>query len=406
MTNLKIHPPLVILITISIVVLSFTFLVGGTMPYFLFYVFLLAFTLPLIHSLIILRKLKASINIPQGHLFAGESINLDYRIENRSFLPIPHLEIKSNLSQELTGRSPSKKNIALDKKDFFRHTEIIVLKRRGYYEVGDIEVTIMDVFGFYSLTKKLTNPISLLVYPKPIKLSSFQVIISKKPGQWNVDKSIFKDKNKIKNLRDYEEGDSINSIHWKLSAKRDSLIVKEYDNPGDNNLVIFIDNNINLFKDDVGRRLEDKVADTALSLVNYSLEENIRVDLETQNGKNTIRVQGELIFDLKPFLDILARFKGNGFFSLKSIIMDKIHSFNQGSTIIIITPNLNKEMGALAIELKTKNLNPIFITVTDKDNKNGYVDLEVKDFLDLENIPVYILDYNWSIKKVLEAYNG
>lgn len=406
MINFKIHLPLVILITISIVILSFTFLVGGAMPYFLFYVFLLAFTLPLIHSLIILIKLKGSIDIPGGYLFTGESIVIDYQIENKSILPIPSMEIISNLSKELTGRSPSSISIALAKKGVFHHKEDVILKRRGYYELGDIDITITDVFGFYSFTKKLTNEISLLVYPKPINLSSFQVIISKKPGQLSVKDSIFKDQNRIITLRDYKEGDSIKSIHWKLSAKRDSLIIKEYDNPGDNNVAIFIDNNISLFESDVSRRLEDKVVDTALSLVNYCLEENINVSLETQNNNDFIEIHGEEISDLKPFLDTLARFKGNGSFNFKSLIMDNVDSFSQGSTIIIITPNLNKEMGALGIQLKTKNLNPIFITVKDKYNNNGFIDLKVEDFLHLENIPVYILDYDTSIKKVLEAYNG
>lgn len=406
MTNLKIHLPLLILVIISIIIISFTILVGGTMPYFLFYVFILAFALPLIHSLIIVRKLKASIHVPKGYLFTGENININYKIENRSFLPLPYMEITSNLSKELTGRSPNKTSISLGGKDFFHHTENLVLKRRGYYELGDIDITVTDVFGFYSFTKKLTNEISLLVYPEPINLSSFQVIISQRPGQLDVDNSIFKDKNKINDLRGYRDGDSVKSIHWKLSAKRDNLIIKEYDNPGDNKVIIFIDNNLRLFKDDVNRRLEDKVADAALSLVNYFLKQNISLNLETQNNKDLVMVQGEEVSNLKPFLDVLARFKGNGTFNLESLVLDKLHSFNQGSTVIIITPNLNKAMGALAIQLKTKHLNPIFISVTDKDNNNGYMDLGIKDFLDLENIPAYILDYNTSIKKVLEAYNG
>ena len=406
MTNFKIHLPLVVLIIISISIISFALLVGGTIPYFLFYIFLLSFTLPFIHSLIVLINLKGSINLPKKSIFAGDNIDLNFKVENTTFLSIPHMEIVSNLSRELTGQSPNKLIISLDKGEDFNYKENLILRRRGYYELGKIEIIITDVFGFYSFKKILTEEISLLVYPKPISISSFQTIISKKPGQWYLDNSIFKDVNQIKTLRDYEEGDSIKSIHWKLSAKTDNLIIKEYENPGDNKLVLFLDNNMDLFKTDVNRRLEDKIVDIGLSLINYSLEENIKIELNTKNSTTPIKVEGQSISDLKPFLEVLARFKGNGSLDFISMVMESIHFLNQESTVIIITPNLNKKIGSLAIQLKTKNLNPILIGITDKENKNGFIDFQVKDFLDLENIPVYVLDYNRSIKEVLEVYHG
>ena len=63
-------------------------------------------------------------------------------------------------------------------------------------------------------------------------------------------------------------------------------------------------------------------------------------------------------------------------------------------------------MGALGIQLKSKNFNPTFITIGDRLNNTGYLDQEVENLLSLENIPVYILDYTTSIKDVLEAHYG
>ena len=59
MGNLKIGIPLVF-----IILFAFVILVGGTMPYFLFYIFLLTFILPLIHSLVTVNKLQGSVKIP------------------------------------------------------------------------------------------------------------------------------------------------------------------------------------------------------------------------------------------------------------------------------------------------------------------------------------------------------
>lgn len=406
MTSLKFHPPLIVILILFISISGFTFFLGGTMPYFVFYVFLLAFIFPLIHSFILLKMIHGRVEIPKGYLFTGETIEINYHIQNQSIFSIPYLEIKSNIYKTLTGEYSDEISFSLEKNKSISHKEDVVLKRRGYYDLGDVVITIGDVFGFYSLRKTLSSNISLLVYPEPIILSTFQVAASQKPGQFSVQNSVFKDKNRVTSLREYRDGDSIRSIHWKLSAKRDSLIIKEYDNPGDNNVIIFIDNHMDLFKNDINRRLEDKTADTALSIVNYCLKENIKVSLETQDHKEYKSIQGEREVDLKAFLDLLARFKGNGYYNLTSLITERSELFNQGSTIIIITPNLNKEMGALGIQLGSKNLYPIFITIGDKVNNTGYFDPEVEKLLGLEGIPVYILDYATSIKEVLEAHHG
>lgn len=406
MTNLKVHPPLLIILILFVIISGFTFFLGGTMPYFVFYIFLLAFILPFIHSFILLKMIHGGVEVPKGYLFTGESIDIKYYINNPSILAIPYVEIRSNIYKNLTGEDSDKISFSLDRNKSFNHKESVILRRRGFYDLGDVEITIHDVFGFYSLRKVLSSNISLLVYPEPINLSTFQVAASQRPGQLSVQNSVFKDKNKVTSLRDYREGDSIRSIHWKLSAKRDNLIIKEYDNPGDNNVIVFIDNHMDLFKNDINRRLEDKTADTALSIVNYCLRENIKISLETQSNKEAIRIQGQGDADLKPFLDILARFKGNGFYSFNSLIRENSQVLNQGSTIIIITPNLDKDMGSLGIQLRSKNLYPIIINIGDKVNNTGYFDPEVEKLLGLEGIPVYILDYTTSIKDLLEAHHG
>lgn len=401
MNRLKIGPSLIFLI-----ILAFVLLVGGTMPYFLFYIFLLTFLLPLVHSLVTLTCLKGSVNIPSESLFSEESISIEYKIKNMSVFRTAYLEIYSDIAKQLTGLDSPKVTLVLGKKESFAHKETVLLKRRGYYQLGEIDVTIRDVFGFYSFKKKITSSTSLLVYPKTINLSTFKITASHQSGEALVQDSVFQDKSRVASLREYREGDSVKAIHWKLSAKKAIPIVKDYDNYGDTYATIFIDNDAKLFKDDVDRRLEDKAANAALSIVNYCLNQNIEVSLETQNDRSCIKIQGQQKSDFKPFLETLARFKGNGALNFKSLLMPRIETLKRSSTVIIITPNFDKEMGAQGIQLKIKNFNPLFIVITDIENKTGYIDRMVEKMLNQEGIPIYILDHNTSIKEALEVYNG
>src|SRR5699024_2712200 len=118
----------------------------------------------------------------------------------------------------------------------------IVLNRRGYYEIGSVEVIISDVFGIFSLRKTYSSKASLLVYPEASNISYFPINSVEQRGELPIDDILFKDWSRLDSLREFREGDSFKSIHWKLSAKLDDLIIKEYEKRGDAKMGIFVDN--------------------------------------------------------------------------------------------------------------------------------------------------------------------
>ncbi|HZK33646.1 MAG TPA: DUF58 domain-containing protein [Tissierellaceae bacterium] len=383
--------------------LLFALLVGGTVPYFIFYAVLLAFLIPLIHSLIILANLKAVIQIPEGSFYVGEKLLIEYEVFNNSIFYLPYVKIKSNMVKELSRTSPKEVLINLDPKSSFNHREEVIMKRRGYYTFGEIEVSIKDVFGLFPLKKNISSKTSILVYPEPIDLSTFQIPRVGQLGNLLINDPIFQDKSRVSSLRDYREGDSIKSIHWKLWPKLGDLIVKDYENRGDTSVVVFIDNYKESYKNDVDRRLEDKIVDISLSIISYYLNQHIFVSLETQDHEKQIEIQGEGSSHIKPFLETLARFKPNGAITFKDFLLPKIEFLKKDSTVVIVTPNLDKSMGTLGILLKTKSLDPLFIIVNDRENKTGLLNLEIESKLRKENIPIYILNHSSNIKETLEG---
>ena len=389
-----------------IMLLSYALLVGGTMPYFLLYVYILSFLIPLLHSLFVLIKLESSVQLPDKALYSGDEITIIYKIENNSIFHIPYLKIHSHISEELTGKKAEKIVKTLKPREFIKYRENIKLKRRGHYELGKIEVIVSDAFGFFHLKKKIISETSLLVYPEAIELSNFTITAVEQLGELPIDNIAFQDKSRISSLRDFREGDSIKSIHWKLSAKLDDIIIKNYENRGDAHTIVLIDNYNKHFENDQDRHLEDKIVDISLSIINYYLNQNIPVNFQTQNNDKLIEIQGQQKTDIKPFLDSLARFKGNGALEFSKFIIPRIDNFRKDSTVIIITPNLNKSIGTLGISLKTKGLKPLFIIATDKRNNMGYLEPMVEKGLRQENIPIYLLDYKTNIKEALEGKNG
>lgn len=373
------------------------------MPYFIFYALSLTFLIPLIHSLIILRSLKATVKIPEGSYYVGEKILVEYNIENTSIFYIPYMKIKNNIREKLSQETPIEVVTNLEQKSTFVHREDLIMKRRGYYDFGEIEIYIKDVFGLFPLKKKVSIETSILIYPDPINLNTFRIPRVGQLGNLLVNDPIFQDRSRVSSLRNYREGDSIKSIHWKLWPKLGDLVVKDYENRGDTSVVVFVDNFKGNYKNDVDRRLEDKVVNISLSIINYYLEQHISVSLETQDNKKQIHIQGEQISHIKPFLESFARFKANGTVEFKDFLLPKISLLKKDSTVVIVSPNLNKSMGALGILIKTKALDPLFIIVNDRENKVGFLDLEIENKLRKENIPIYILSQTSDIKEILEG---
>lgn len=394
-----------LIVVIFIVLVSYLFLVGGQMPYFLFYVFILSFTIPFFHLLIGRRGIKGSVDLPRKSVFPGETLQIKYRIENNSLVNIPYLRIENIISKNLTGVEPTISHISLARKKDYYNSEALTLTRRGYYELGELNLSFKDVFGIYNLSKRISSSLSLLVYPEIIKLSAININTSLQTGELLSNKVGFQDKSRIKSLRDYVESDSVKDIHWKLSINRESPLLKEYESRGDNKVYIFLDNQEILYKNDFDRRLEDKAAEVALSILDYFLGHNIGISLTTQIQDKITVIEGNNESEIKAFLDCLAYFKGNGKLSLKDLLEGMIDSIYQGSSLIIITPNLEKSLGSQAINLKMRNIIPQIIYVTDKENHKYSTDANLLGSLKKEGISLVMVDFKKSTKEALEAYN-
>ena len=394
------------LLAIGLLLFFSAALIGDVMPYFMLYVFLLALLIPLTHSFVVLQSLTGRVDVPREAFYIGETVNIHYLVKNKSIFRIPYMELNSFITKRLTGRESMVEVISLESKQEFSKNETIILRRRGYYELGDMVITVKDVFRFFSLKKTITSEAELIVYPKIIKLSTFEIMASQQLGELRVFDPAFLDKNRISTLKPYQEGDSVKRVHWKMSAKQDNLIIKDYENRGDTYVTVFIDNFQLYFNKDVDRRLEDKIVDMAVCMVNYCLDQRVEVVLETQKNQQSIRISGQQKSDLKPFLTAMALFKGNGASNFKDFMETRAETIRKGTTVIIITPCLDKSMGAQGIKLKMSNLNPLFIVVIDSENRNGHIDADIEKKLKQEGINLYIIDHHTSIKEAMEVQYG
>ena len=109
----------------------------------------------------------------------------------------------------------------------------------GIYKYSISIITVRDLLGFISLKKKTDTVAEVHVLPEINSNNEFDLTDMSK-GMTESEETIKKghDFSDVSDVREYIPGDKLMSIHWKLSAKRDILMVKDRVSMSDQQMVI------------------------------------------------------------------------------------------------------------------------------------------------------------------------
>lgn len=94
----------------------------------------------------------------------------------------------------------------------------------GGYEITVEKARVMDYLGLFSFPVRKKQSARLLVRPGPVTAEDLPRILNQPPVSW---KASINRLGENYELRPYRPGDSLNSVHWKLSAKTGKLTVRE-----------------------------------------------------------------------------------------------------------------------------------------------------------------------------------
>ncbi len=100
-------------------------------------------------------------------------------------------------------------------------------------------IRVKDLLGFFYLKKKVASSASVTVMPSYVGKGSYDRT-AVESGMLESEESSKRgnDFSDVQEIREYIPGDKLMSIHWKLSAKRDVLMVKDRVSMSDRQLVI------------------------------------------------------------------------------------------------------------------------------------------------------------------------
>ena len=167
----------------------------------------------------------------------GDRVAVIVDLGSSSGLPIPWLLVEDSLPRDALACRPPKLNVegrrvALMQLGPHGRKSLryqVTFAMRGYYQVGPLMLESGDLFGLHRRYKVVTEPHFVMVYPKVIPLSGYDLSSRRPIGEIRMAHRLFEDPTRLAGVREYQRGDSFNRIHWKATASTGKLHSRIYD---------------------------------------------------------------------------------------------------------------------------------------------------------------------------------
>lgn len=172
----------------------------------------------------------------------GDELPVQIHIEHKSLIPSSEIKVTINTRNEFYCNEENTEIMyPLYSSEDFRETLPVTFTMLGTYTFSLKKAQIRDFLGFADVRIPLDSIVEISVFPKPVEIDD-EELGSLALQMTEADESAARgnDTTDISEIREYVPGDRPRDIHWKASAKRDELMVKQREGMSDQMLYLLL----------------------------------------------------------------------------------------------------------------------------------------------------------------------
>ena len=252
----------------------------GRMSFTFLYTILLMPLFSAIMSWLSLYSLSIMQTADKDLVMKGEEIQFHIAVLNKGFFITPALLFQLIESPyALQAKAEDQVMTALSARSRLELSFAVSCRYRGVYYIGLQCVQALDFLGLFKINRRWKDKTQLVVYPRVIEIDNFPLsmnLMSKSFSRYELQEE---DYSTVSDVRQYLPTDSMKRIHWKLSARRNTFIVKNYEDAALNSTVIFWDRLSLKGNQEYTVAAEDKIVELVVAIGYYCLKKRIPVDL-------------------------------------------------------------------------------------------------------------------------------
>jgi uncharacterized protein (DUF58 family) len=285
------------------------------------------------------------------HAFLGEQVLVNIHLHNKSWLPLPWLEVRDTLPVELVGPQVFRRVTSLGPRAESNFEYSLEANKRGYYPIGPMFISSGDILGLSEPARQEWPVEYLTVYPRIIPLTSVKVPSHSPQGTLRHRQPIFEDPTRVFGKRDYVAGDSLRRVDWKSTATTGRLQVRLFEPSIALETLICL----NLHAEDY--HYQSRIDSTELAIViaaslgNWVVSKDQTVGLKV-HGLDPLASDGVPLYypprkgrmHLIRMLETLARVEMTREGSFAALIRQQYYHLSWGTTLLVITGEADDEL--------------------------------------------------------------
>lgn len=382
------------------------------------YIFVGLIILSFLWSWLGVRGLAISRQTRTRRSQVGRNFHERFIVRNRGWLPKLWLEVRDH--SNLPGHRASHVVSSIFRNGQVEWQVDTACVVRGEFQLGPMTITSGDPFGLYLTPRRINAVERMIVYPAIVPIVQFQLPTGFLTGGEPQRRITQNTTTNAAGVRDYVPGDSINRVHWRSTARRGKLIVKEFELDPLLDVWMLVDFSAeSLFEDPSVRRFGNVGAVIPDSRAIPPSSEEYNVIVAASLAKFFIDQERNLGFiaytptrqmfqpekghrQMTRILETLAVARNVSQQPLQEILALESTTLTRGATLVIITSSPNTAWINEAQNLARRGIRPMCVYVDPATFAPLQPTDELRGMLQLARIPTIRVRNGDPLKEVLQ----
>lgn len=262
----------------------------------------------LAYTLIARLSVSTAFSCNKNTVAKNEPVTFNIKIKNNGPLPVPFTEAEMSLPTD-SGRGEALFAAALPLNGFgsYTYSRTVSFPFKGEYECRVENVYVSGLLRFFRIKIGIGRGVKLLILPRRLQIEDLRDRYVGETTSASDDPIAGSDSAEITEIKEYQPGDPMRNIHWKLSGKAQELMTKHFGSENGLNSCIIADAGPEYdtarFSPDVNDCCEDAVCELSLFAASSRLKKGRRASVVFVNDRGRSGSVQKRNFDYADALD-------------------------------------------------------------------------------------------------------
>ncbi|MGB2953125.1 MAG: DUF58 domain-containing protein [Gaiellaceae bacterium] len=337
------------------------------------------------------RPLRLRRTVGQGEHLEGDAVPVELRLERSGRLPLGPVAVVERIGRLGQRRTPLERG---------RGGYVLGNLPRGRYTFEQAQAVLEDPFALHRLEIDLPAGAAVVVYPRLVELDR---LFSETGLQAHDGRRLLLRRLSgfdLHSVREYEQGESLRRVHWRSTAKRGQLMVKELEDSPRDEVAVVLDADASAVVDESF----DVQVRAAGSILRSHVLSGRRAVLVVNAVRREVQRVHSFDGDWRQALELLAAAEPTGVTPLAALLADEAAAISRTLELAVVTAALSPRLVERLIE-RALSHRAVSLVYVDPSSFNGVRPRPQPGLLRLQaaGVPVAVLRRGDDLAEQLSA---